>query len=169
MIPTESALVAALAPVEIDDETGCWNWQGTVLRTGYGFVYFHKEKWLVHRLSWTLTHGPIPDRLTIDHLCRNRRCVNPEHLEPVTNRENILRGMSPMAMNARKTHCVNGHPRNEQNTYVRPDGKGTYCRPATQAERSSGVAKGDTSGDRQWVRDAFYDCDGDVLLFRFNV
>jgi len=75
---------------------------------------------MVHRIAYEFALGPIPDGLTLDHLCRNTICCNPAHLEPVTLRVNTLRGTSPIADNARKTHCKNGHPFDEANTYNPP-------------------------------------------------
>jgi hypothetical protein len=87
---------------------GCWEWTGS-LTEGYGQVQSEKRKWLAHRLAYVWMIGPIPSGLELDHLCRNRRCVNPHHLEPVTRRENILRGEGPSAQAARLTHCKRGH------------------------------------------------------------
>ena len=70
---------------------------------------------LAHRFAYELLRGPIPEGMTIDHLCRTRSCVNPEHFEVVTRGENVLRGVGPPAMNARKTHCAKGHPLVEGN------------------------------------------------------
>ena len=100
---------------------GCWHWTGS-LRNGYGrmkaFGRFHEA----HRLSYGHFVGPIPVGLELDHLCRNRSCVNPAHLEPVTRRVNVLRGESPAADNANKTHCHKGHPLSGDNLRVRPAG-----------------------------------------------
>ena len=98
-------------PVHPTLGTPCWSWTSTIDRDGYGRsnskVRFGTR--MAHRISWMLSNGPIPNGLTIDHLCRVRNCVNPMHLEPTTNRENSLRGIGPGAINARKTHCIHGH------------------------------------------------------------
>lgn len=99
----------------------CWMWTGTV--TGrYGQVMYRAKKWSAHRLAYTLTIGPIPPGMTLDHLCKVKTCVNPAHLEVVTRGENTLRGPGPSHDNALKTACKNGHPFNETNTYVNPRG-----------------------------------------------
>jgi hypothetical protein len=93
----------------------CWLWLGA--RGGhYGSYYSDGKSVLAHRFAYEALVGPIPDGLQIDHLCRVRLCVNPAHLEPVTQRENILRGTGPTAVNARKTHCPKGHQYDEGNT-----------------------------------------------------
>lgn len=89
---------------------GCWHWRGSRNNDGYGRIQINYVHWGAHRLAYTLLVGAIPDDLVLDHLCRVRHCVNPEHLEPVTVKVNILRGEAPPAVNARKTHCANGHP-----------------------------------------------------------
>ena len=89
----------------------CVLWSGYRNTEGYGRVrYQGSPPLLAHRVVFELVRGPIPKGLTLDHLCRNRACVNPEHLEPVTLRLNILRGESPSARHAAKTKCKNGHP-----------------------------------------------------------
>ena len=97
----------------------CWNWTGKTKTTrGYGVLWFGGGKTIsAHRFSYEIHNGKIPNGLQIDHLCRNRKCVNPEHLEAVTDKVNVLRGIGLSAMNARKTHCKNGHPFNKQNTW----------------------------------------------------
>lgn len=111
----------------------CWVWKKGKNPLGYGQLRLSRtEKVQAHRYVYELIKGPIPEGLELDHLCRNRACCNPEHLEPVTHRINILRGESPLAVNARKTHCVNGHPFTPENTYTqtidggKPVGRG--CR-----------------------------------------
>lgn len=105
----------------VDKSGTCWLWTGPVNLKGYGqFVPSSGLPHLgAHRFAYIIAKGAIPDGLVIDHLCRVRNCVNPDHLEPVTNKVNILRGISPSAKNARKTHCVNGHAFTKANTYYR--------------------------------------------------
>jgi hypothetical protein len=101
-----------------DPATGCWIWRGWKNPEGYGSTTVARRTRLAHRAMYELLVGPIPEGLQIDHLCRTRDCVNPDHLEPVTARENTLRSNAPTAKNARKTHCPKGHPYDEANTYV---------------------------------------------------
>lgn len=106
-----------LARVKVT-EGGCWEWTGVLVR-GYGQMLVSRSSTrYVHRIAYEEFVGPIPKGLTIDHLCRNRACFNPEHLEPVTMRENLLRGNTRQAANAQKTHCVRGHPLSGDNLYV---------------------------------------------------
>lgn len=95
---------------KVDAEGICWEWTAATMKNGYGvFNKGNRKTALAHRFVWELLVGPIPDNHQIDHLCRNRKCVNPDHLEPVLQVENLRRGYSPAAINKRKTHCVNGH------------------------------------------------------------
>jgi hypothetical protein len=90
-------------------ENGCWEWQGALTATGYGKSYLSQNERQAHRIGWFLHGNNIDKGLQLDHLCRNRKCVNPKHLEPVTQRVNFERGMAPAAINLRKTHCKRGH------------------------------------------------------------
>jgi hypothetical protein len=91
----------------------CWLWLGGLSKAGYGQIGQGTKVNYVHRITWELENGPIPEGLTIDHLCRNRACANPRHMEPVTKGENTKRGWIG------KTHCIHGHPFDEANTYWR--------------------------------------------------
>ena len=108
--------------------TGCWVWKAFKDRHGYGKFWDgtrlpsgNPRKVLAHRFAYELLVGPIPDGLQIDHLCRNRSCVNPAHMEPVTSGENVRRGNSPRLSGERmraKAHCPQGHKYTQENTYV---------------------------------------------------
>lgn len=88
----------------------CWNWVGPINNRGYGrFNVGRRFSEYAHRFAWRIANGSIPDGLQIDHLCRNRKCVNPAHLEVVTPRQNTLRGTSPSAAHARQDRCIHGH------------------------------------------------------------
>jgi hypothetical protein len=109
--------------------SGCWEWVGAKSGRGYGVISKDGRQVGAHRVAYELACGPIPEGLTIDHLCNNPPCVNPAHLRPATYQENNNRGSSPTAINSRKTRCLNGHP-----LVPRPDGAGRYCK-VCDAER----------------------------------
>ncbi len=97
---------------------GCWRWTGYVHTYGYGRFRegtAGSRKVQAHRFGYEYFIGPIPKGLDLDHLCRNRACVNPDHLEPVTRRINLLRGIGLPAIEIRQTHCPKGHPYNGDN------------------------------------------------------
>ena len=108
-------------------DAGCWPWTGSTDIHGYGVFKVQGKLVRAHRFAYELLVGPIPDDLTLDHLCRNRACVNPADLEPVTRGENVLRGETIPAKNAAKTHCPRGHLYDAPNTYVDPAHK-RVCR-----------------------------------------
>ena len=113
----------------VEKTAHCWNWSGATSQKGYGRLYLGPPQLMVqaHRFAYERLVGPIPAGLTIDHLCRNRACVKPQHLEPVTSQTNILRGVGLAAVNARKTECIRGHPFSGSNLYVRPSNDKRYC------------------------------------------
>jgi len=106
------------------DENDCWNWPNVNAALGYGLIgVTRKYRAYAHRAFYHFFKGELIKDMQIDHLCRNRRCVNPEHLEQVTADENKRRGNSIFAIEARKTHCKHGHP-----LTMKPNGH-RYCRP----------------------------------------
>lgn len=103
---------------KVDASGDCWLWLGSITANGYGQTSVGGRRQAAHRYAYEQTVGPIPNGLQLDHLCRVHACVNPDHLEPVTNRENVLRGVGTSAVNARKTHCIHGHPLSGDNLMV---------------------------------------------------
>jgi hypothetical protein len=106
--------------VNKEADGGCWEWTGALTSAKYGNVGYQGKNFSAHRISYTLVIGVIPEGLVLDHLCMNRKCVNPSHLEAVTHRENILRAVT-------KTHCPHGHLYDEDNTYY-PSRGSSQCR-----------------------------------------
>ena len=131
------------------DRDGCWEWVGAKDGRGYADFYYNKAVGQAHRYAYETFVGDIPEGLALDHLCRVPLCVNPEHLEPVTWRENLMRGNTWTRRNAEKTHCVQGHEYTPENTYVCPKGW-RRCRTcieknsAKQAEKRRAVWRGRT-------------------------
>ena len=110
---------------QIKQSGDCWLWAEGKNVDRYTQFCLNGKRIHAHRFIYELLIGPIPPELELDHLCRNPACVNPFHLEAVTHRVNVLRGKSPPARNAAKTHCRNGHPLKD--SYVRPNGE-RLCR-----------------------------------------
>lgn len=104
----------------------CWEWTSTTNWNGYGRFRLNGRAAYAHRVAYEMFVGPIPIGLQLDHLCRNRGCVRPDHLEPVTSRENSLRGETIAARNANVTHCPRGHAYDEDNTSIRSGRR--FCR-----------------------------------------
>jgi hypothetical protein len=102
-------------PVHRPDLGPCWVWTGPT-RRGYARISIDGRRASVHKFAWEFVHGPMPDGLVPDHLCRNRACVRESHIEPVTSVENVLRGNGLSATNLRKTHCIHGHEFTKENT-----------------------------------------------------
>ncbi len=123
-----------------EPNSGCWIWLGYINEGGYGHVRIGTKTHYAHRAAYEKKFGKIPDTLQIDHLCRVRCCINPDHLELVTQRENFLRGKGPEGANGWKggkdarTHCIKGHEYTSENTYRAPDGY-RECRECRRQKR----------------------------------
>jgi len=115
---------------------GCWVWTGALNKAGYGAIGSGTKVLRTHRVMYEHLVGPIPDGLQLDHLCRNRACCNPEHLEPVTNHENWMRGEHPVVKAIRDRVCKRGHELTDDNVYVRKSG-GILCRTCVLANNAA--------------------------------
>lgn len=134
---------------KVDKTEACWTWTGSIDQHGYGYFRTNGRRYAAHRFSYLLARGDIPKGLVVDHLChgwdtnckaegnwcRHRSCVNPDHLEAVTQRENLLRGHGVSGQAARRTHCPQGHPYDEANTYFQ--GGDRRCRACREARKAA--------------------------------
>jgi hypothetical protein len=120
------------AKVERHSDSECWPWLAYKDPEGYGRFQVTPDRSddRAHRVAYRLLYGPIPDGIELDHLCRNPACVNPLHLEAVDHRTNVLRGVGTAAVNARKSHCIRGHPLSGENLSMRSGRRGQerHCR-----------------------------------------
>jgi hypothetical protein len=119
----------------------CWIFTGRISRDGYGIFDVHSIGVRAHMASYLISTGTLPDGLDLDHLCRVRKCVRPSHLEPVTRQINVLRGVSPVAQQVLVTHCPNGHPYDEQNTYMKHGHRGCRVCDAARAREKRRQAR----------------------------
>jgi hypothetical protein len=117
----------------------CWLWTATQTR-GYGRFHFQGRLDVAHRVAYEIAIGQIPDGKVLDHLCRTPSCVNPSHLEVVSQLVNVLRGVGFPAQHAKKTHCPQGHPYDEENTYRR-HGDWRECRVCKKARKEAWKAR----------------------------
>lgn len=132
-----------------EPNSGCWIWRGPDKGNGYGRF----KRGSAHRASYEAFVGQIPQGLHLDHLCRNPMCINPGHLEPVTPKENVLRGFGVTALNARKTECKYGHPFTPENTIIKKFGKA--CRICQRI-----MDRDNKRRQRKRAKDAFLDANG---------
>ena len=125
---------------KVEKTETCWLWSSSLTPGGYALFRVGETKIPAHRWAYEQSIGPIPAGLQIDHLCRVRHCVNPSHLEPVTARQNVLRGEGLCSVNAHKTSCIHGHEFTATNTYIRTAG-GRRCRMCHRISENNRYAR----------------------------
>jgi hypothetical protein len=140
-IPTFNAQ-DVLSQVSFDSDDKCWEWNGYITKYGYG-VYGHMG-YMVHRIIYELLVDKLGTEESIDHLCKNKKCVNPNHLEVVSLRENVLRSNNFYAINARKSYCKHGHIFDDDNTYIHPKRGTRHCKKCNKlAQQRFNIKKED--------------------------
>lgn len=120
---------------KVEKSGSCWRWTGALDAYGYGVFWKDKKLLRAHRWSFAQKHGPIPDGKVLDHLCRHRWCVNPDHVEPTGNIENFRRGWGYRLLNGMTNECIHGHEYTPENTYVRPSTGHWQCRTCIRARK----------------------------------
>lgn len=160
IIITDSLIERFEAKCYPEPNSGCWLWIGSIRSNGYGQIFVGKKSdksnypAQAHRVSYTLFRGPIPKGMVLDHKCRNKVCVNPDHLDPVSNAENVRRGNPGMHMkykSAAATACRNGHPRTSENTYRRQQDGAIVCKDCVHDRKIALQQRKGQSASR-WVR-----------------
>lgn len=134
---------------KVEKTSTCWLWRGPLNTKGYGLWHANGRRFMAHRTSYAIMGGAITKEDQLDHLCRVRNCVNPAHLERVTNKINILRGEGLTAQNARKTHCPNGHAYTPANTMLVKGGDGHIGRRCRECARAMNRTYHQQNADEQ--------------------
>lgn len=134
------------------DDSGCWVWTASTNSKGYGRFLLHGAMTTAHRAAHLIFIGPVVEGNTVDHLCRNRACVNPAHLESVPHAVNLLRGDTITARAAAATHCPAGHPYDERNTGRKTRG-GRVCRQCGRIRSAARYVRTSARNSRGWLSD----------------